>query len=449
MANAVRLGFLTHVEGQADLATLYRRLITQFVAAEELGFDSGWIAQHHFEDGRSGAGAGASPFVLLAAVAERTSRIRLGTAVMTIPLENPLRLAEDAATVDLISGGRVELGIGSGFDEMTFAAFGVPIAERRESTSRGTDLLYKALNGEPLLADGRAVLQPQSPGLAGRVWQGIFSELGARHVAATGSHLLLNRAAYGYDARTDLVQRPWADAYLDEWGRHAKNRARTPCIGASRFIYPAADKATAKSHLEAGVVAFRQTPGGGGPVSAGPRHRRIPCAAALFLRPPGRDHRRITNRADPADRDRRALPGQSGRADLRSDAQSDGIDRNKDRAGDGLAAREVIRDLSRCARAALTLEQRDNLDCIHAHYGRPGGNVTAFGCAPATSRRSCLSGRDYGVQDEIDKAIDYVCEEHENVPTPAPQDAPHPGRDVRPRRVTGPGTLLSYPAGNL
>src|SRR6516165_1677100 len=118
MANAVRLGFLTHVEGHADLATLYRRLITQFVAAE-LGFDSGWIAQHHFEDGRSGAGAGAAPFVLLAGVAERTSRIRLGTAVMTIPLENPLRLAEDAATVDLISGGRVELGIGSGFDEMT------------------------------------------------------------------------------------------------------------------------------------------------------------------------------------------------------------------------------------------------------------------------------------------------------------------------------------------
>ncbi len=256
MANVVRLGFLTHVEGQADLATLYRRLITQFVAAEELGFDSGWIAQHHFEDGRSGAGAGAAPFVLLAAVAERTSHIRLGTAVMTIPLENPLRLAEDAATVDLISGGRVELGIGSGFDEMTFAAFGVPIAERREATSRGSELLYKALNGSPLLADGRAVLQPQAPGLASRVWQGIFSEPGARYVAAAGSHLLLNRAAYGYDARTDLVQRPWADAYLDEWGHHANNRARTPCIGASRFIYPAADKATAKRHLEAGVLHF-------------------------------------------------------------------------------------------------------------------------------------------------------------------------------------------------
>ena len=52
------------------------------------------------------------------------------------------------------------------------------------------------------------------------------------------------------------MQRPWADAYLDEWGRHAGNRARTPCIGASRFIYPAADRATAKAHLEAGVLHF-------------------------------------------------------------------------------------------------------------------------------------------------------------------------------------------------
>jgi len=256
MTNAIRLGFLTHVEGQADLHTLYRRLIAQFVAAEELGFESGWIAQHHFEDGRSGAGAGASPFTLLAAVAEHTSRIRLGTAVMTVPLENPLRLAEDAATVDILSGGRVEFGIGSGFDAMTFAAFGVPIEQRRELTSRGLDIVYRALSGEPMSPDGRAVLQPHAPGLRDRIWQGIFSEPGARYVAAAGSHLLLNRAAYGYDERTDIVQRPWADAYLDEWGKHPRNAGRTPRIGLSRFIYPTLDKRTAKSHLQAGVLHF-------------------------------------------------------------------------------------------------------------------------------------------------------------------------------------------------
>jgi alkanesulfonate monooxygenase SsuD/methylene tetrahydromethanopterin reductase-like flavin-dependent oxidoreductase (luciferase family) len=256
MPKAIRLGFLTHVEGQADLHTLYRRLIQLFVAAEELGFEVGWIAQHHFEDGRSGAGAGASPLTLLAAVAEHTSRIRLGTAVVTIPLENPLRLAEDAATVDVLSGGRLELGIGSGFDPRSFDAFGVPIEERRVLTSRGLELIYRAFDGQSLTSDGAAILQPQSLGLRDRIWQGIFSESGARYVAAAGSHLLLNRATYGHEQRTDVVQRPWADAYLNEWAKHPRNDGRTPRIGLSRFIYATTDRAMARRHLEAGVSHY-------------------------------------------------------------------------------------------------------------------------------------------------------------------------------------------------
>jgi alkanesulfonate monooxygenase SsuD/methylene tetrahydromethanopterin reductase-like flavin-dependent oxidoreductase (luciferase family) len=256
MPNAFRLCFLTHVEGHVDLHTLYRRLIELFVAAEELGFEAGWIAQHHFEDGRSGAGAGASPLTLLAAVAENTSRIRLGTAVVTIPLENPLRLAEDAATVDILSGGRLELGIGSGFDPRSFEAFGVPIDQRRELTSRGLEVLRRALAGKSVTPDEHAIVQPQAPGLHDRIWHGIFSESGARFAAASGSYLLLNRATYGYEERTDLVQRPWADAYLDEWHRHPNNRDRRPRIGLSRFIYAAADRATAKKHLEPGVLHY-------------------------------------------------------------------------------------------------------------------------------------------------------------------------------------------------
>jgi alkanesulfonate monooxygenase SsuD/methylene tetrahydromethanopterin reductase-like flavin-dependent oxidoreductase (luciferase family) len=269
MANPVRLGFLTHVEGHADLHTLYRRLIELFVAAEELGFDIGWIAQHHFEDGRSGAGAGASPFTLLAAVAENTSRIRLGTAVVTVPMENPLRLAEDAATVDVLSGGRVEFGIGSGFDRRSFQAFGVPIEQRRELTSSGFELIWRALDGQPLTADPHSIMQPQSPGLRDRIWHGVFSEHGARYVARAGSYLLLNRATYGYEERTDIVQRPWADAYLDEWAKHPSNRIRRPRVGLSRFIYPAADRATARRHLEAGVLPYARRMVGEGKFPAG------------------------------------------------------------------------------------------------------------------------------------------------------------------------------------
>ena len=89
-----RLGFMSHVSGHADPATVLEQTTRLFIIAEELGFDSAWVAQHHV-----GAECGhlPSPFVLLAAVAARTSRIKLGTAIVTLPLDNPVRTAEDAA----------------------------------------------------------------------------------------------------------------------------------------------------------------------------------------------------------------------------------------------------------------------------------------------------------------------------------------------------------------
>jgi len=255
MTHQFRLGFLTHLENHVDSRMLYRSFVELFVAAEELGFDAGWVAQHHFEDGRSGPGAGASPLVFLAAVAENTSRIRLGTAVITVPLESPIRLAEDAATLDVLSGGRVELGLGSGYDTAAFEAFGVPFEQRREITSRGLDLVARSYRGEALTARG-LVVQPQSPGLRERIWQGIFSHEGARYAADAGSNLLLNRAAYGYEARTDHVQRPWADSFLEAWRANPRNAGRSPRIGLSRLVYPAEDRRTAIAHLREGVTRF-------------------------------------------------------------------------------------------------------------------------------------------------------------------------------------------------
>lgn len=248
-----RLNFLTHLEGHVPPPELFRRFVELFVYAEELGFDGGWVAQHHFEDGQHGPGAAAAPLVFLAAVAERTKRIRLGTAVITIPTENAIRLAEDAATLDVLSGGRVELGVSSGYDPATFEAFGVDLQRKRELTSAGLTQLYAAIKGEPLTPKG-IVQHPRAPGLGERIWQGIFSHEGAAYAAQAGSNLLLNRATYGYDGRTDLVQRPWAETYLEAWGQNPANAGRKPRIGLSRLVFPAADKAAAKRHLEAGVM---------------------------------------------------------------------------------------------------------------------------------------------------------------------------------------------------
>ncbi|MET9193724.1 LLM class flavin-dependent oxidoreductase [Streptomyces olivaceus] len=236
-----RLGFLTHVQGRGtDPALTYRNAQELFVVADELGFDVGWVAQHHVPLGGGGL---SSVWTFLAHAAARTTRIRLGTAVTVLPLEDPVRLAEDVATVDVLSGGRVELGVGSGSGDLEYAAFGRDAARRRELTSEHLDVLRRALRGEEVGAPGFRV-QPAPGDFTDRIWQGVFSGGGAAYAASGGSNLLLNRAAYGHDAPTDEVQRPWADAFLAAW-----DRRRRPRIGLSRLVFPAKDRRTALRHI--------------------------------------------------------------------------------------------------------------------------------------------------------------------------------------------------------
>jgi alkanesulfonate monooxygenase SsuD/methylene tetrahydromethanopterin reductase-like flavin-dependent oxidoreductase (luciferase family) len=254
----LRLGFLTHVEGGRTLAESYANAVELFVAADELGFDSGWVAQHHFsDDPTSGL---PSPWVFLAHVAARTTSIRIGTAVTLASIEDPVRLAEDVGVVDILSGGRVELGVGSGFGESTFRVFGRDHDRRRERTTENFARVRAALRGESLDAEG-TVLKPLSSDLADhRAWHAVFSTHGAGLVAAEGANLLLNRAAYGYDEPTDIVQRPWADRYLADW-----NQPRPARIGLSRLIFPAADRAESLRHLGDGLRSAAKRMSMGGP----------------------------------------------------------------------------------------------------------------------------------------------------------------------------------------
>src|SRR3712207_4635716 len=111
MTNPFRLGFLTHLRGSDDPKQVYQETLKLFEVAVQLGYGVGWVAQHHL---KGPAGMLPSPFPFLAAAAERTRRLRLGIAIVTLPFELPLRVAEDAAVVDLLSDGRLELGVGSG-----------------------------------------------------------------------------------------------------------------------------------------------------------------------------------------------------------------------------------------------------------------------------------------------------------------------------------------------
>jgi alkanesulfonate monooxygenase SsuD/methylene tetrahydromethanopterin reductase-like flavin-dependent oxidoreductase (luciferase family) len=239
-----RLGFLTHVQGRGDLATTYRNAQELFVVADELGFDVGWVAQHHIPLGGGGL---SSPWPFLAHAAARTRAIRLSTAITILPLENPVRLAEDVSVVDALSDGRVEIGVGSGAGPQEYAAFGADFDDKRRLTTDGLAVLRRALSNQEIGTSGFTI-QPPAGDFTDRIWQGVFSGTGARYAAEAGSNLLLNRATYGYEEPTDVIQRPWADEFLDAW-----DQPHAPRIGLSRFIFPARDKRAALAQIEDGV----------------------------------------------------------------------------------------------------------------------------------------------------------------------------------------------------
>jgi putative FMN-dependent luciferase-like monooxygenase len=236
-----RLGFFTRLLDQADPAERYRLAIAQIVHAERCGFDSAWIAQHHFHEDEGGLPA---PFVFLAQVATQTSRIRLGTGIVTLPLELPIRVAEDSAVLDLMCGGRLEVGVGGGGNLSSYAAFGQNSAERGTLLTGHLQVLRDAWAGA-LLPGGADRLYPTSPSLVERVWQATFSVDGARRAGAAGDGLMLSRTQPRPAGAPDLsladIQNPMIDAYLA-----ALPEGREPRILASRTVFVADDGGEAR-----------------------------------------------------------------------------------------------------------------------------------------------------------------------------------------------------------
>jgi putative FMN-dependent luciferase-like monooxygenase len=244
----IRLGFFTRLLDQASAGERYRLATEQIVHAERNGFDSAWVAQHHFHEAEGGL---PSPFPFLGYVAARTSRIRLGTGGVTLPMEDAVRVAEDAVVVDLLSGGRLEVGIGSGSTPASFEAFGVSAANRHADYEARRQTLLDAWNGRPLGHDDNR-LYPGGPHLLDRVWQATFSAFGAAKAGAAGDGLLLSRTqprlATSPCAPLDEIQDPIVDAYLA-----ALPAGRAPRILASRSVFVADDRAEALRHAEIGL----------------------------------------------------------------------------------------------------------------------------------------------------------------------------------------------------
>jgi putative FMN-dependent luciferase-like monooxygenase len=244
----LKLGFLTRLEVGEDAADAYKFALEMFTVAEELGFDTGWIAQHHF---LNGDGRLPSVFPFLGAVAASTQRIGLGTAIVTLPLEDPLRVAEDAAFLDVFSGGRLQLGLGTGGDPLTFSAFGKDVKARREAHADGLRILRDALVGKPVNGT-TAVMYPTAPTLPERLWEATFSVDGGRRIGENGSGLLVSKTAAQSGDPADVVQVPIAEAYLQ--GLAATGAA--PRVGMSRTVYVSTDRASAMAEMNSGMTRW-------------------------------------------------------------------------------------------------------------------------------------------------------------------------------------------------
>ncbi|WP_127131569.1 LLM class flavin-dependent oxidoreductase [Georgenia sp. SYP-B2076] len=251
-ADKKRIGFLsfghwqpipgsqTHTPSDALLQT-----IDLAVAAEELGIDGAYIRVHHF------ARQLASPFPLLAAIAARTTRIEMGTAVIDMRYENPLYMAEEAAATDLISGGRLQLGVSRGSPEPAMRgseSFGYVPEEGQSDADLArahTALFRAAIAGAPVVranpqmtgSAGVLGIQPQSPGLADRIWWGSGTRQTARWAAERGMNLMSSTLlSEDTGVPFDELQAEQIALYREAW-THA-GHAREPRVSVSRSVIP-------------------------------------------------------------------------------------------------------------------------------------------------------------------------------------------------------------------
>jgi alkanesulfonate monooxygenase SsuD/methylene tetrahydromethanopterin reductase-like flavin-dependent oxidoreductase (luciferase family) len=235
--SGVRAGLFFHPTGTGTAAEVYEQTLELIQATETAGFHAAWVSQLHFQTFR---GRLSSPFPFLVRAADRTRDIDLASGVATLPFENPLRLAEDAAVTNVLLRERLSFGVGSGEPVAEeFVPFGVPFEEKNERSRANLAQLMRALRGEPL-GPNEARLQPPAGSLAERVWWASGNRERALWAAHEGVNLLLNVDQTRQELSMAQANADTAAAYRRAW-----TRAHAPRVGAWRIVFPWDDPDTA------------------------------------------------------------------------------------------------------------------------------------------------------------------------------------------------------------
>jgi alkanesulfonate monooxygenase SsuD/methylene tetrahydromethanopterin reductase-like flavin-dependent oxidoreductase (luciferase family) len=237
---------------------VHARVTRQIVRADELGYDYAWVAEHHFSNEY---GIMPDVFVYAAYLAALTKRIKLGTAVVTLPLANPLRVAENAAFVDILTNGRFQLGLGSGYRKYEFDGFGVDFDNRRDIQEEALPILMELLHNKRIDHKGKyftakvggpyelfphPLQQPHPP-----IYLAASTE---RSLGVAGHYgfgtMMSSWTPFAELARQTKIYRAASDETPAKWrGNPARGH-----VDIARWVYVAETDAQAKKDSEEGIM---------------------------------------------------------------------------------------------------------------------------------------------------------------------------------------------------
>jgi alkanesulfonate monooxygenase SsuD/methylene tetrahydromethanopterin reductase-like flavin-dependent oxidoreductase (luciferase family) len=237
---------------------VHARVTDQVLRADALGYDYAWLAEHHFSNEY---GIMPDVFVYAGYLVALTNRIKVGTAVVTLPLANPLRVAENAAFLDILSGGRFVLGLGSGYRQYEFDGFGIDFAGRRDIQEEALPLLFELFHKKRVAHRGKhfnvkvdgpyeifphPLQQPHPP---------IFLASSTDRSVTVAGHMGCGMMMSSFTPFTELARQTGIyRRALEETPAALRDNPARGHIDVTRFIYVAETDAKAKRDSEAGLM---------------------------------------------------------------------------------------------------------------------------------------------------------------------------------------------------
>ena len=247
--------FLLRSPGAQPSREVYQGALDEMAYADELGYDSIWIAEHHF----SNYGYCPNPLALAIKAAQVTKRVRLGTAVLVLPLWHPIRLAEEIALADILTEGRLEVGVARGYQKYEFDRLGVDIEDNRQLSDETLDVLLKALTTAGFSHDGQYFQIPETTTYP-RPWQQPHPPI---WLAAATRETFQNAVRRGFNCFTSSSTRP-LEVVRGAWQYFQEARQEFGVTGEVEFavqqhIQVAPTDREARERMEHSLWHYRQS----------------------------------------------------------------------------------------------------------------------------------------------------------------------------------------------